>query len=226
MNCATCQRLLSAYLDGALGDRDASALRGHLRTCEACRAQAALEASVIDTLHQLPPVEPPPGLWLAVREQLAQEEIADAGVPWHRRLARSLAPWAPRALGGVALAAAALALWHSRAPEPRGEALAIEGEAPRAAPAIVDVSLALVEESSMIDSSYRDAVSELVALIGETRVEWQPSYTEKYDARVVELRAQVDAAASGPARERAWQELMRFLQATLTRPELAMEVAP
>lgn len=252
MTCTSCKQRLSAYLDGELGDGEASALRGHLRTCAACSACAAREAEAIDGLRQLPSIDPPPAMWQAIRNQLAHEEIADAEAPLSARLWRKLAPWLPRGAGGLAVASAAvLLLWWARSPGtpsgkdlagsgagPVAEALAtpatpatpatIGGQPPSAPPldgtaeVPVDVAVALTDELAMIDRSYRDAVSELVEMIGEARPEWTPSYARRYDDRVRELRARVDSEQTGKAKERAWQELMRYLQTTLTRSELAM----
>lgn len=121
MTCASCQGKLSAYLDGELGDRDASALRGHLRTCAACAAAADGEAQLIDGLRQLPAMDPPPAMWQAIRTQLAQEEIADAEAPrstqlW-RRVMPLVRPWFKPAFGGLAVASAAVVLlWWAKAP--------------------------------------------------------------------------------------------------------------
>ena len=248
MTCASCQAQLSAYLDGELGDRDASALRGHLRTCPACAEAAAHEGQLIDGLRQLPAMDPPPAMWQAIRAQLAEKEIADAEAPRAARLWSALGAamplvrsWMRPALGGVAVASAAVVLlWWARSPGGDPQPIAAS-EVKRAAPPVIevappapaiapgeplvvtDVSVALAEEVSMIDRSYRDAVSELVELVGESRGEWTPAFGRKHDDKVRELRARVDSAATGTkAKERAWQELMRYLQTSLTRAELAM----
>ncbi len=251
MSCTSCQAQLTAYLDGELNDGDASALRGHLRTCAACSEAAAGEAQVIDGLRQLPSMEAPPALWQAIRTQLAHEEIADAEAPWRARLWRKLAPWLRPALGGVAVATAAVALlWWVKspgnpAPAPMATAdsarasagdLGGQGEQPTSAVVasaqamvasaqaieVVDVAVALADEALEIDGSYRAAVSELVEMIGETRPSWTASFARRHDDRVRELRARVDSEQPGVTRERAWQELMRYLQTSLTRAELAM----
>lgn len=252
MTCASCQGKLSAYLDGELGDRDASALRGHLRTCSACAAAADSEAKLIDGLRQLPAMDPPPAMWQAIRTQLAHEEIADAEAPRSTQLWRKVMPlvrpWFRPAFGGLAVASAAVALlWWAktpahapiaagdvvRAPAPEisvtpsqpevAHAPSLRGDPPGTPATVTDVSVALADEVSMIDRSYRDAVSELVEMVGESRGEWAPAFARKHDEKVRELRARVDSEAVGTkAKERAWQELMRYLQTSLTRAELAM----
>jgi anti-sigma factor RsiW len=230
VNCATCKERLSGYLDGELGDREASALRGHLRTCAECRTAAAEEAAVVDQLRQLPPIEAPPALWQAIRGQLAHEEIADARAPLHVRVWRSLLPWAPHGLGALAVGAAAVGLmwWQHASPPPRLVKEPVEARASVAAAkvpvaaAVVDVAAALSDERALADRSYRDAVVELDALIAEAQASWSPSFSKRYEERARVLRGRVEAEKAGRSRERAWQELLRFLQTSLTRAEVAM----
>jgi anti-sigma factor RsiW len=239
VNCATCKERLSGYLDGELSDRDASALRGHLRTCAECRAAAAEEAAIVDQLRQLPPIDAPPALWQAIRGQLAHEEIADAKAPLRVRLWKALAPWMPHGVGAAAVAAAAVGLmwWQHAAPpqhpvkeanDPIGERAAQAardatlGAPPPVTPPVVDVATALSDEVALADRSYHDAVAELDALIAEARSSWAPAYARRYDERARALRGRVDGEKAGRSRERAWQELLRFLQTSLTRAEVAM----
>src|SRR6185312_11273287 len=81
MTCDKTREQLTAYLDGELeGDRG-TAVRGHLRTCDACRAMASDEAALRDGLRSLPPVDPPASLWANVQARLAQEEVAESERP-------------------------------------------------------------------------------------------------------------------------------------------------
>lgn len=234
MRCQDVRRQLGAYLDGELGDHQASALRGHLRTCEACRADADAESKLVESLRELPAIDPPAAMWQAIRGQLAQQEIADAQASWHVRLWRRITPWAPHAgAGALATVAAVTLLWWTRAPAPPGSPRAGEpgviaptapapgSQAP--AVAVVDVSAALAEEVALADQSYGKAVAELAEMIAEDRASWVPAYAQRYDEQVQALQARVNAQAAGADKERAWQELMRFQQTALTRAELAME---
>jgi hypothetical protein len=233
VNCKGCQQRLGAYLDGELSDGEASALRGHLRTCQPCRDQAESEAAIIHGLRQLSHIDPPTALWQSVRRQLAEQEIADAEAPLHQRAWRRLAPQAWRGIGGgVAAAAMVGLLWWSRAqvqpvalPPPPESTLVVDIPTPVVdiSTPVVDISTALSDEAAMIDRSYRDAVAELLAMIADTRSSWTPSYANRYDDRLVALQGQLDAASPGKGKERAWQELMRYLQTSLTRAEIAME---
>lgn len=232
MKCQEVERQLSTYLDGELSDHATSALRGHLRTCEACRALADAEAKLVESLRQLPALEPPPALWQAVRAQLAEQEIADARAGRGARLWASVwrgaRPYLP-GLGGAALAAAAAALlwWPSGKPALAPVTTATVNP-PVAAPAaasptaVVDVAATLTDEAALAEQSYREAIAELGGLIHEERATWDPGYAQRHDQRVAELEAGIARASAGAERERAQRELMRYLQTSLTRAELAM----
>src|SRR5438067_6919520 len=78
MTCNDMRAKLTAYLDGELEDDRGSAVRGHLRGCQACRDAARDEAALRDGLRALPPVDPPASLWAGVQARLARAEVADA----------------------------------------------------------------------------------------------------------------------------------------------------
>ena len=54
MTCDDVRPQLTPYLDGELEDDRGSAVRGHLRGCEACRTAADEEAALRDGLRALP----------------------------------------------------------------------------------------------------------------------------------------------------------------------------
>src|SRR5678815_4584208 len=85
MSCESIREKLTAYLDGELEGERGSAVRGHLRGCEACRQIAADEAALRDGLRALPPLDPPPSLWAGVQARLAAAEAAEARRPRWRR---------------------------------------------------------------------------------------------------------------------------------------------
>src|SRR5205814_327578 len=88
-------------------------VRGHLRTCEACRRVATDEAALRDGLRALPPVDPPSSLWEGVQARLAVEEVRESQrPPWRRTLERwRRSAFAPRfVLAGAVAAAATIAL--------------------------------------------------------------------------------------------------------------------
>ncbi len=227
MKCQEVARQLSAYLDGELGDLATSALRGHLRTCDGCRALADAEAKLVESLRQLPALDPPPALWQAVRTQLAEQEIADASAGWWARwwagAWRGARPYLP-GLGGVALVATAAALlwWPSGSRSPAPVATTPTSPAATAAVAVVDVAATLADEAELAEHSYQEATAELLELIDEERASWDAAYAQRHDERVAALKASIAALPAGAERERAHRELMRTLQTALTRAELAM----
>lgn len=78
MRCDDVTSRLTAYVDGELDDATGSALRGHLRTCEACHAAAEDEVAVRDAMAKLPTPDVPPELWRSIQTQLAEHEVADS----------------------------------------------------------------------------------------------------------------------------------------------------
>ena len=125
MPCERVRAQLTAYLDGELDDAGVM-VRGHLRTCEACRSIAADEAVLRDGLRSLPPVDPPNSLWAGVQARLAVEEVAESKRPaWRRAVTHFGVRWqrllpAPRfAITGALVAAAAIGVVYlkTRSPE-------------------------------------------------------------------------------------------------------------
>ena len=97
---------LSAYLDGALGARERSALERHLAACADCGARKAALEGAVRSLRGLPAVVVSPAESDAIRRAVLRGATrgAPAGVlRWRPR-------WSPRAaLGGAAAALAAVA---------------------------------------------------------------------------------------------------------------------
>lgn len=237
MSCEHVQRRLTAYLDGELDGDRGSVVRGHLRACAACRQVATDEAALRDGLRALPAADPPPSLWAGVQAQLAADEIADAQRPaWRRALAR----WAPRtprmAAGGLLAAAAVTVLWwrwHRAddrdaagpvATAPVASAQVFEADRAPVAPTMPadDVTADLAAEAARTTARYADVADELVALAGEARGQWPADRAAAFDVQLAALRADVDRAAAGRPRQRAWQRLIRFLQGAVVRDEIAL----
>lgn len=234
MNCSDVQEQLTAYLDGDLADDRGSAVRGHLRSCEACRQIAADEGALRDGLRDLPPVDPPPSLWANVQAQLANAEVADAKKPgWRRALGRwsmLLVPsWQQFALGGVAAAAIiTFVVWRSQregdAPVPptAPEIARTAVPAPIEPPSTTgDVTDDLAAEATRVTDSYADAAEELLALANEERARWTPEQRDTFDAHVADLRQTIESAADGRPKQKAWRGLIRYLQNAAVRDEVA-----
>jgi len=238
MSCDDVRPRLTAYLDGDLDAERGSVVRGHLRTCDACREVATTEAALRDGLRQLPAVDPPPSMWAGIQARLAEEEVAHARRPaWRRALAR-WAPSAPRFAAGGLVAAAAIAVlwWRSHggpdAPSPvTPEPASIAANPPNkvigptqvevGGDASLDVTLDLAGEAARVTAHYGDEAEELLARAGEARAQWTVEQKDAFDAHVVELRGAIDAAADGRPRQRAWRELIRYLRGAAVRDEIA-----
>ncbi len=102
MTCRDVDALVTRHVDGELDDARASALRGHLRSCAACRARVEDEALLRDSAADLAPIDPPAELWDGIQARLAEAEVADAGRSrawlWWQRLR-------PHALTGAVVTA-------------------------------------------------------------------------------------------------------------------------
>lgn len=235
MNCEQAREQLTAYLDGELeGDRG-TAVRGHLRTCDACRAMSADEAALRDGLRSLPPVDPPPTLWANVQAQLAKEEVAESRRPaWKRAVSRWL-PMAPRfALGMTAVAAAAalLLVWRSHhQPRPHEElpvespiATTVPHETAPApvAPATTDVTAEIAAAPAKTSDDYAQAAKELLAAARTESASWTDEQKQAFDTRIGELQAAIDGAAEGRARHTAYRAMIRYLQGAAIRDEVAL----
>ncbi len=233
MTCDDVRPRLSGYLDGDL-DADRGAV---LRTCEACRAVATDEAALRDGLRQLPTVDPPASMWAGIQARLAEEEVAHSQTPaWRRALAR-WAPSAPRFAAGGLLAAAAVAIlvWRAQggsdAPAITPEPAPVAETQPKVigptqvvvgADSSSDVTADLAGEAARVTATYADAAEELLALAGEARGQWTTEQKDAFDAQVVELRASVASAAEGRPRQRAWRQLIRYLQGAVVRDDIAL----
>jgi len=231
MKCEQARTQLTAYLDGELEGERGSAFRGHLRGCDACRAIASDEAALRDGLRALPPIDPPASLWAGVQQKLAAAEIADAERPAWRR---ALASWLPRyGLVGVACAAAAaLLIWRATsrhdAIEPSAQPAIAHHEATPAAvapstPAMdQDVTQDLAASAANLTQSYADEADSLARLATDERTKWTADRQQTFDTRVAEMRAAIGAADAGRARQKAYRDLIRYLQHAAVRDEVAI----
>jgi hypothetical protein len=226
MTCEQVRAEITAYLGGELDDTTASSLRGHLRLCDACRALADDHARIADALGALPAPEPKDerAMWAGVKARLAAAEIEDAGRGRLSLLWRRLRPQLVPALA-LAAAAAVAVVWIERrrghdddgaiagAPPPPAAPVHKQATPPPPAPSPTgDVVDDLSSDDAKADASYRAAADELLATIADVRGEWSPSQAKAFDARVAALRANVDHAALGLPRERAWQALIDYVQ--------------
>lgn len=233
MKCESVQQQLTAYLDGELeGDRG-SAVRGHLRGCDACRQVATNEAALRDGLRALPPVDPPASLWAGVQARLAAAEVADAEKPaWKRVVAR----WAPRApqfaFGSVVVAAAVLFLVVRSRGSEQAEVetvevppVVIKSEQPPAPPAPEppnDVTAQVAAEPAQLTEGYAQAVKELRELAAEERNKWGDDKKTELDTQLAAFDKELAAAKTDRARQKMYRAQIRFLQRALIVDDVAL----
>jgi len=245
MNCSDTRKQLTAYLDGELDADRGTVVRGHLRTCEACRDIAEREAVLRDGLRKLEAVDPPASLWANVQAKLADAEVAEAQRPaWRRALARwmRVASLPRLALAGTALAAALVLVWWRHTPpqpvEQSHEVISVPSpvinpvvEVKRlcksivATPPAADVTADIEGEADRVTAMYcAEAESQLRAAAA---VAWSADQRKAFDARVAELRCRIDQAADARTAHKALRELIRFAEQSVARDSVALaEVTP
>lgn len=135
MTCRDLAALCSAYVDGELDDRRASAVRGHARVCEACRNLLADEERVRDTAADLASLDPPAELWAGIEARIAAAEIDDSERPrwwfwWQSVREHAL----PAAVGAVAVIAVGVWIWQRGADPQPDPAPSLAASADPAAP--------------------------------------------------------------------------------------------
>lgn len=237
MTCDDVRPQLTTYLDGELESDRGSAVRGHLRGCDACRTAANEEAVLRDGLRALSQLDAPVELWAGVQRQLAAAEVADAEKPcWRHTLSRFAQQWtSPR----FAVASAALAVvvcvwaWRFTHAHPVNDAppVAVEtaaargskpaGEAPTAPGPAGDVAAEIAALPQHTTESYAEAAAELEQLAGDARTRWAADRQQQFDAKLGALERDVTTASEGRPRQQAYRTLIRYLQRVTTRDEVA-----
>ena len=240
MPCERIREQLTAYLDGDLeGDRG-TVVRGHLRTCEACRQVAEDEAALRDGLRDLPSVDPPASMWAGVQARLASEEVAESKRPAWRRMFGRWADIVPAwrtfvATGLVGAAAITIIYWRTQR-DPGVDESAIymtpnpppvfqPGTAPKpkhVKPPPADVTADLAAEPARTTASYAQTIDELTALAAEARLSWSEDRKLAFDTKVKTMRAAIAAADEGKLRQRASSSLIRYLEGAVIRDDVAL----
>ncbi len=234
MKCDSVRAQLTAYLDGELEDDRGSAVRGHLRGCDACRQVATDEAALRDGLRALPPLDPPASLWAGIQQQLAAAEVADAERPaWRRVLARWARLGPQIGLAGVAIAAAVILLvvrmQRDDAPAvattPAAER--VEVQQPDRAPAALtpdegDVTAELAAEPARVTETYAQTTRELLDLARDARAQWSAERKQEFDSQLAVLEKKIATASDERPRRAAYRAMIRFLQRAVIRDDVAL----
>ena len=206
MKCADVDRLATAYVDGELDERRSSALRGHLRVCDACAARVEDEAAVRDAASVLPSrLDPPADMWSAIDARLAQEEIGDAERPrlvlwWQRVVDGARRHMVPVGMAGAA-AAALVAVWVTRSsPSPSPSTttststLTSTSTSTSTAPCgAVTYEDQVACEAAASDTRYQQAMRDLETAVAAERDAWSPAEAARFDADLAAIdRALLD----------------------------------
>ncbi len=250
MDCDRVRTQLTAYLEGELDGDDGTVVRGHLRTCETCRAIASDEATLRDGLRALPTLDPPSSLWEGVQTRLAEVEVEQAQRPAWRRALTRWRQWigrvAPRhaLIGGLAAATTiALVVWktgthateqvastgttHSLIDTPSPEIHPDTAMRPpaQAVPDADDVTEDIARDTARSASAYDAAIEELLAEAKPIRHEWTDRERTVFDDRVADLRGAIANAAEGKPRDLASRALVDYLQGAVIRDEVVLAEA-
>lgn len=71
---------LSAYLDHALSEATCREIENHLSGCPSCRQTLEELSHVVDTIRQIPPIEPPPWLTARIMARVRAEAMPTPGL--------------------------------------------------------------------------------------------------------------------------------------------------
>lgn len=236
MNCRDLQAQVVAYLDGELDDERASACRGHLRTCVDCRGLADEHAALREALTTLPTPEPPAALWRDINARLGAAEVADSergrvAQAWARLRAWSRPVLWPTAMvasaGAIALVVVQLRAGATTAPlaltpPSAPEHVAIAPPAPVALPLrdAVDEQAEIARDG---EARFRTAAAELLTLARGEAATWPTSRARRFTREVERREKAVLTAAVGLDRDRAWHDLIAYLErAALGEPVAAL----
>ena len=73
MNCFTCERNLSAYVDDQLSHDERLELEAHLSECESCRTEYESHQTSWEAATSLPDGAAPEDLWTGIEQELRQD---------------------------------------------------------------------------------------------------------------------------------------------------------
>ena len=212
MRCTTVKNHSSAYLDGDLDAAQSSAIRGHLRTCEACQQCYEEEAILVAAASELQPLDPPDHLWQGIVSQIADAEIADSEVAGKRPVRQAIrriipANWRLHAIGAASLAVAMALLYVNSdsgsqgqqasnvepalsADEQEGQGASEQAATREPAPAVErelhSAQLALSIEEA--DRDYLQTIADLRTILEEERSAWTVQEAKVLDDKLANFK--------------------------------------
>src|SRR5271170_5312107 len=111
-NCTQAEERLSDYLDGALDPVESAQFSAHAAGCPSCTQLIAQVGGLVARMHQLPPVQEPPGLVRKILDATlgarTRERASSRWLSWLPTI------WEPRfAMGVVTVAASFMIVLHA-----------------------------------------------------------------------------------------------------------------
>jgi hypothetical protein len=93
---------------------------------------------------------------------------------------------------------------------------------PVPAPSSEDVSDDLAASAARVTDEYAQTAKELLKTARDEAAQWSADRQQTFYTHVAELQAAVDAAAEGHPRQRAYRDMIRYLQRAAVREEVAL----
>jgi len=91
INCATCERNLSAYIDDELASEMRLEMEGHLDECEGCRGEFESHQTAWEATNQAQAGRAPEGMWEEIVAELGEEKEASTSIDDLALMIRGLA---------------------------------------------------------------------------------------------------------------------------------------
>ena len=101
MTCFLARQKLAAFIHEQLPVNQSGALRRHLLACDTCHEEYEYQARLSSPLREMPAVEPPPGLAVAIRVRLSSQQQPGIWQRWQVRFSNWMRPVALPAAGGL-----------------------------------------------------------------------------------------------------------------------------
>jgi hypothetical protein len=187
---------LNDFADGELEELSRAAVEEHVAGCTECASIVSTLRELLTAAGNLPAgIEPPPGLWRAVRSRTVAPRPGRAGMLWELR-----APLAAAA-AVLMIAASAITLWL--APPDRTAQTASES-----APAPAALGLARAE------ADYLEATGTLLIVLQERRGRMDPAVVATVEQNLRVIAAAVENAKAALAADPANHDVTAILNAT------------